>query len=388
MKKFLVLFLVIAFVCSCKGKKQNLAQELLGDKAEEQRIAAMEFMAQETELPEVIKKTEPAKTEKTSVKTNKTEVKNTKTDTSKTTAKQDEKPSQVKQEENQPTQAEEKTQTQGDEQTVEIRLDPNNLPKEILKTKDGRLTHPWYFMQISTDTAGMETPAWFGEELTFKLSWAFITAGEATITANKLLYNGKEYAYQIETLAKSYSVIDKVFKVRDINMSWIKSDLSKSLGYWQSVREGSYSRDEWLNFDYKTNMFTMYKLDRHGNYSKFLTHFTGTEVFDILSALYYVRNPKVSLQNTIYFDVVNVNTQYPLKVIVHGKEKIKTKAGTFNCIVVEPMISGDSIFVSKGKSLKVWITDDEYRMPVKMTVEVFIGAVKAELDSYKRGTNL
>ena len=75
-------------------------------------------------------------------------------------------------------------------------------------------------------------------------------------------------------------------------------------------------------------------------------------------------------------------------MIVHGKDTVKTKAGTFKCIVVEPMISGEGIFVSKGKSLKVWLTDDEFRMPVKMTVEVFIGSVKAELDSYKRGTNL
>ena len=36
------------------------------------------------------------------------------------------------------------------------------------------------------------------------------------------------------------------------------------------------------------------------------------------------------------------------------------------------------------KSLKVWITDDQYRMPVKMEVEVFIGSVSAELLEYKR----
>ena len=93
-------------------------------------------------------------------------------------------------------------------------------------------------------------------------------------------------------------------------------------------------------------------------------------------------------QDTIYFDIVNVNKQYPLKVVVHGKERVKTKAGTFDCIIVEPMISGESIFVVKGKSLKVWLTDDEYRLPVKMEVEVFIGSVKAELYSYKKGGSL
>lgn len=398
MKKFLFLIFCLAFICAC-GKKQDLSQELLGQKDEAQVIAAMEFLTQETQVPQEIKqeiKTEeetkpaPKAEQKPTAKTTQTTAKTTK-QTVKTEQKQEQKPTEQKQEQAAPQQKSQDTQIpqfKEGENTVEIFLDPNNLPKEILKTKDGRLTHPWYFMQVSTTSPEGTKPAWFGEELTFKLSWSFITAGEATITANKLLYNGKDYAYQIETLAKSYPVIDKMFKVRDINMSWIKSDLSKSLGYWQSVREGSYKRDEWLNFDYKNNMFTMYKLGSDGTYSKFFTRFSGKEVFDILSALYHVRDPKITLDKTIYFDVVNVNTQYPLKVIVHGKETVKTKAGTFNCIVVEPMISGEGIFVSKGNSLKVWLTDDEYRMPVKMTVEVFIGSVKAELYSYKREGNL
>ena len=66
------------------------------------------------------------------------------------------------------------------------------------------------------------------------------------------------------------------------------------------------------------------------------------------------------------------------------KETVKTDAGKFKCIVVEPQFRGAGIFVSKGKDLKVWLTDDEYKMPVKMTVEVFIGSVSAELLDYKR----
>ena len=86
----------------------------------------------------------------------------------------------------------------------------------------------------------------------------------------------------------------------------------------------------------------------------------------------------------LVFDIVNRSKQYPLIVKVLKKEKVKTKAGTFNTIVVEPQIRGEGIFVSKGKSLKVWLTDDKYKMPVKMTVEVFIGSVSAELLEYKR----
>ncbi len=365
MKKLLFIILCFAFVCACKTTQKEMPT--LETKEEQQQVATQEIVPEKQPVQTEVKQEKQVKQN-----TATTEIKQTKPE--------------VKQE----TKEEPKQEISKEKETVttEVKLDPANPPKEIMRTDDGRLTHPWYFMQVSTCTPEGKAPLWFGEELNYKISWAFITAGEATIKAEKILYNGKEYAYQIETLAKSYPVIDKMFKVRDINMSWIKSDLSKSLGYWQSVREGSYKRDEWLNFDYQNNTYNMYKQNKKGELYKFTTPFTGTTVFDVLSALYYVRNPKISLQDTVYFDIVNVNKQYPLKVIVHGKEKVKTKAGTFNCIVVEPMISGESIFVVKGKSLKVWLTDDEYRLPVKMAVEVFIGSVKAELYSYKKGGNL
>ena len=86
----------------------------------------------------------------------------------------------------------------------------------------------------------------------------------------------------------------------------------------------------------------------------------------------------------VVFDIVNREKQYPLVVKVLGKETVKTDAGKFNCWVVEPQFRGEGLFIAKGKSLKVWLTDDEYRMPVKMEAEVFIGSVYAELLAYQR----
>ena len=102
----------------------------------------------------------------------------------------------------------------------------------------------------------------------------------------------------------------------------------------------------------------------------------------MLSSLYYVRLQPLPEKGVVYFDIINRKQQYPLKVTVLGKKKVKVKAGEFNCIVVEPQFSGEGIFISKGKSLKVWLTDDERRLPVKMAAEVFIGSVTAELAEY------
>ena len=104
----------------------------------------------------------------------------------------------------------------------------------------------------------------------------------------------------------------------------------------------------------------------------------------MLSALYYVRAQELSVGKDIVFDIINREKQYPLVVKVLKKEKVKTSAGKFDCILVEPQLRGEGIFVAKGKSLKVWLTDDAYKMPVKMSAEVFIGSVSAELLAYQR----
>ena len=257
-----------------------------------------------------------------------------------------------------------------------------NENEQIFLTSEQRLAHPWYYAKQATPPAN--TPKWFGEELKFDISWSFITAGKAQLNSSQFIEANGQKMYLLEAYAQSYPVIDAIFKVRDINMSWITEDLTRSAGYWQSVKEGSYARDEWLIFDYKTNTYTIHKKDKKGNIEHKPHEFKGTSVVDMLSSLYFVRNQELPLKGEVFFDIVNRGEQYPLKVIVLGKEKVKVKAGKFNCIVVEPVISGEGIFVSKGKSLKVWLTDDEYKMPVKMAVEVFIGSVKAELTEYSR----
>jgi len=280
----------------------------------------------------------------------------------------------------------------GDSQTLPA---DNNLPsvqknlrngandREIYFGEDKRLLHPWLKAK-EVPAKEVKTVPWFGEKLKFKISWAFITAGEAEMNFDKIVDINGQKAYKAETIAKSYSAIDAVFKVRDNNVSWLSADSLRSLGYWQSVREGKYARDEWVEFNYAKNDFKTYKQDKNGQITTWENNFRGASIYDMLSSLYYVRTRRLPLKTTVFFDIVNRNRQYPLKVEVLRRETVKVKAGEFKCIVVEPMISGEGIFVSKGKSLKVWLTDDEYKMPVKMTVEVFIGNVSAELAEYSR----
>ncbi|MBR3632424.1 MAG: DUF3108 domain-containing protein [Elusimicrobiaceae bacterium] len=243
-----------------------------------------------------------------------------------------------------------------------------------------RLLHPYASESLEKDKP--QQAPWAYEQLKYGIYYSFVKAGTAYIHNRGLMQINGRPTYLLQTTAFSAAAIDAVFKVRDINQSWLDAAELYSLGYGQSVREGNYKRDEWLTFDYTNHQYR--GQIRKKEAPKNIQGPLEIKVLDVLSALYYVRAQKIEIGRDIIFDIVNREKQYPLVVKVLKKETVKTAAGKFNCVVVEPQIREEGIFVSKGKSLKVWLTDDEYKMPVKMSVEVFIGSVSAELLAYQR----
>ena len=250
---------------------------------------------------------------------------------------------------------------------------------EELISLSGRQISPLAYRPFSN---AVQTAPWRGEQLKFGVYYSFVKAGTAYIKNRGLVEFDGRQAYLVQTSAFSAAAIDTVFKVRDINYSWIDATDFYSIGYCQSLREGNYKRDEWVIFDYPNQSY--YGEIKKKGEAREISGSVTQQVLDILSALYYVRTRPLEPGTQVVFDILNREEQYPLVVNVLRRETVKTSAGKFKTIVVEPQFRGEGIFVSKGKSLQVWLTDDAYKMPVKMKTEVFIGSVSAELLEYKR----
>jgi hypothetical protein len=73
---------------------------------------------------------------------------------------------------------------------------------------------------------------------------------------------------------------------------------------------------------------------------------------------------------------------YDLNVKYLGKERITVDAGTFDCIVVEPLVQEGGLFKSEG-SIVIWLTDDDLKIPVKVKTKVVVGSIDAELTKYE-----
>jgi len=107
-------------------------------------------------------------------------------------------------------------------------------------------------------------------------------------------------------------------------------------------------------------------------------------VQDALSSFYMTRFQALPVGGEISFEYHASRKTAPMEVRVLGREKVKTPAGRFQCVVVEPKLKAGGIFKNKGR-LVIWLTDDERRMPVLMKSKVMIGSVKVVLQEITPG---
>lgn len=102
-----------------------------------------------------------------------------------------------------------------------------------------------------------------------------------------------------------------------------------------------------------------------------LGEFPGT--YDLLSALYRVRSLPLTDRSSYFLTVVHDGDQYFAEVKVVGRERLQTNVGSFNTIVAQVKVK------SQNYDLRVYFSDDERHVPVRITAKVASGEVRAEL---------
>jgi len=214
-----------------------------------------------------------------------------------------------------------------------------------------------------------------GEKLTFDVKYGFITAGVAVMEIPSVKKIAKREVFHITFNVNSVSSFDPFFKVRDRYETYMDV---KGLFPWrfeQHIREGGYSRDFSAFFDNRRNIAKTSK----GTYD------IPDNVNDIVSAFYLARTfnyDTLKVGDSFHLENFYKDKVYPLDVVYRGKEKVTVDAGTFNCIMVEPLVVEGGLFKSEG-SIIVWLTDDDVKMPVKVKSKVIIGSIDAELTKYE-----
>jgi hypothetical protein len=214
-----------------------------------------------------------------------------------------------------------------------------------------------------------------GEKLTFDVKYGFVTAGIATMAIPRIKKISGRDVYNITFDVNTVPSFDWIYKVRDHYESYMDVEGLFPWRFEQHIREGSFSRDFSAFFDQRNGKAKTsegeYKIPKYVN--------------DIVSAFYFARTinfSKFNVGETIRLQNFYKDTVYALDVKYLGKERVTVAAGTFNCVIVEPIIIKGGLFKSEG-SIYVWLSDDNLKIPVKVKTKIVIGSIDAVLTSFE-----
>jgi len=215
-----------------------------------------------------------------------------------------------------------------------------------------------------------------GEKLTFKLKWGIIPAGDVVLEVLSIeTINGID-SYHFLMTVKSTPFIDIFYKVREKVDSYVDLDMTHSLFYTKNQKEGSHKREVYVDFDWVKNEATYSK---YGKKRKPISILPGS--FDPLAVFYYSRLFKLQENSEIAIPITDGKKSVMGIGRVIKRETLKLSSGTYDTFLIEPDLKhiGGVFKKSKDAKIKLWLTADRRRIPVKIMSKVVIGSFTGEL---------
>lgn len=210
------------------------------------------------------------------------------------------------------------------------------------------------------------------EKFEYKISWLGITAGYGSIESSMMADEGGRRIIHIKARGDSVGMLSIICKIRDRMESYIDMEKQYSLKCIKDFREGFYKKKETTRFDQ----------EKHKAYVNEKTIDILPEAKDPFACLYYIRAQKLVVGEALILNAYDNRKNHRLRVSVLKKETIKIGKNTYETILIEPVLEGlnlEGVLEVKDRKIKVWLTDDERRIPVKVKMKITFGSIVVEL---------
>lgn len=215
------------------------------------------------------------------------------------------------------------------------------------------------------------------EKATFKVSFGGIGVGSGSSEVVGLDTLRGEPAYHLVFRIKGGMIIAHV---DDTQESWLAVTNLVSLRFHQNLHEVNYKRN--LTFDMFPAEMMWRAIERQQS-----EPLASKEPLDDISFMYWARTIPLEVGKTYSFTRYFKKDGNPVIVKVLRKQTVKVPAGTFNTIVIQPIIKTKGLF-GEGGEAELYFTDDARRMLVMMNTKMSIGTIKLQLQTYQPGQPL
>jgi len=216
-----------------------------------------------------------------------------------------------------------------------------------------------------------------GVTYVYNAEWKWWDAGVATLKIDR----DASGMQRITATAKSKGFVGSFFRVNDEFESRFDPRTFCSTYVTKRTEEGRRKRNVEIRFDYQRQKSLLEDTNLRSGEKKKLESDIPACVTDVLSGLFYAASLRLEPGSTHVFPL-NDGKTVDFTARVEEREEIKTDAGTFKTIRVQPQAPIGPL-KSKGK-VWIWYAEDGDRMPVQLRGRMFWGTLTLKLVSIDR----
>ena len=210
-----------------------------------------------------------------------------------------------------------------------------------------------------------------GEVLKYQAGFRLFSAGEATLFFDWDTLAGDSVYFLNEDI-KTNSFLDHFYRVRDNIKAWMSPQDFSLKKVEKNISQGKYRKKHKAEIDYLSNVIS-YANER-------IT--INSSIFDPLTIIYKIRS---NLNEIDYSQELKIYDMGKIRTVLFRLDKnenIKVPYGSFNCFSVSPYSTLDNKLLKNNGQIKVWFTNDERMIPVKIEQITNIGIMVMELKDY------
>jgi hypothetical protein len=210
----------------------------------------------------------------------------------------------------------------------------------------------------------------YRERLVYRVGWGFLFAGNAVISTAP--DRERPHLMHVHVTALSNDAISKIFKVRDYLHSVFDIRGMYPLFYEEHIREGKYKANRWTLYDHAYGK-------AHTHSSKFPSVLIPPFAQNVVSVLYYLRTRAFGPGETVTIEMLVDEKTHKVAFVCTGRDTVEIRNSTYKCLVVEPVLVGKGRVFSEKDKVRIYLSDDQFRIPVMFKVKVFFGHLNGEL---------
>ena len=211
-----------------------------------------------------------------------------------------------------------------------------------------------------------------GETLSYEVEWRLLTAGTATLHLDAS--GGEE---RVTATADSSGVFSVLYPVHDRLEAVFDPRTLCSVRITKHTEEGFRRLVTSIRFDYARHKSVLQEKNLKTGHSKQDENDIPGCVTDVLSGIFYLGSRLLQVGQTYTFPLNDGGKTNDVRARVEAREEIKTPAGSFHTLRVQPEASS-GVVRSKGR-IWIWYSDDANHTPVQMRARLFWGTITFRL---------